>query len=100
MLTSRELTSYFADISHTQDRLASYTFANSQGNETIPQPCLSILPTQVCCAIVISAEMSPPTFSQDPVADWVLAANLLKSASFLPNLTQTVRTVFVPYYFS
>ena len=30
-----------------QDRLQAYTFANSQGNETIPQPVLSILPTQV-----------------------------------------------------
>jgi len=53
------------------NQLESYTFANSQGNATIPQPVLSILPTQ------------------DPVGDWVLAAQVLRSASFLPNLTQT-----------
>ncbi|THH02215.1 hypothetical protein EW026_g620 [Hermanssonia centrifuga] len=51
------------------NRYGSWKFANAQGNHTIPQPVLSILPTQ------------------DPVADWVLAANLLKSAEFIPNLT-------------
>ncbi|PSR88468.1 hypothetical protein PHLCEN_2v5148 [Hermanssonia centrifuga] len=53
----------------TENRYGSWKFANAQGNHTIPQPVLSILPTQ------------------DPVADWVLAANLLKSAEFIPNLT-------------
>ncbi|KAI0002915.1 alpha/beta-hydrolase [Russula compacta] len=62
---------YTLEFYTTADRLASYTFANNQGNETIPQPVLSILP------------------DQDPVADWVLAAELLKSASFLPNFTQS-----------
>jgi len=62
---------YTLEFYTNPNRLASYTFANSQGNETIPQPTLSILPTQ------------------DPVADWVAAASILKSASFLPNLTQS-----------
>jgi len=53
------------------DRLASYSFAHSQGNATIPQPVLSILPTQ------------------DPVGNWTLAAEALGSANFLPNLNQT-----------
>jgi len=53
------------------DRLASYTFAHNQGNATIPQPVLSILPTQ------------------DPVGNWTLAAEALGSAKFLPNLNQT-----------
>ncbi|KAI0303057.1 Alpha/Beta hydrolase protein [Russula brevipes] len=61
---------YTLEFYTNPDRLASYTFANNQGNETLPQPVLSILPTQ------------------DPVGDWVLAAQLLNSASFLPNLTQ------------
>jgi len=52
------------------DRLEAYTFANNQGNETIPQPVLSIFPTQ------------------DPVADWVVAAEAVGSAKFLPSLTQ------------
>lgn len=62
--------SYNLEFYTNGDRLESYTFANSQGNETIPQPVLSILPTQ------------------DPVADWVQAAEALGSANFLPNLTQ------------
>ncbi|KAI0301880.1 Alpha/Beta hydrolase protein [Multifurca ochricompacta] len=54
------------------NRVESYTFANSQGNETVPQPVLSILPTQ------------------DPVGDWVLAAKVLQSATYLPNFMQAV----------
>lgn len=53
------------------DRFASYSFANTQGNETIPQPALSILPTE------------------DPVADWVEVAALLNSSTYLPKLNQT-----------
>ncbi|KAK0191621.1 Alpha/Beta hydrolase protein [Armillaria mellea] len=44
-------------------------FANEQGNHTLPQPVLAIYPTH------------------DPVADWVKAAEVLKSESFLPRLT-------------
>jgi len=62
---------YTLEFYTNSDRLESYTFANGQGNETIPQPALSILPTQ------------------DIVGNWVAAASLLKSADFLSNLTQT-----------
>lgn len=62
--------SYNLEFYTTDDRLLAYNFANNQGNETIPQPVLSILPTQ------------------DPVVDWVVAAEALGSADFLPNLTQ------------
>ncbi|KAN0140064.1 epoxide hydrolase [Lactarius tabidus] len=61
---------YNLEFYTTDDRLLAYTLANNQGNETIPQPVLSILPTQ------------------DPVIDWVAAAKALGSANFLPNLTQ------------
>jgi len=53
------------------DSFASYSFANSQGNETIPQPVLSILATN------------------DPVADWVEVAALLNTSSYIPKLNQT-----------
>ncbi|TRM68733.1 Alpha/Beta hydrolase protein [Schizophyllum amplum] len=56
------------------NRLAAWELAHNQGNLTIPQPALSILP------------------SEDPVADWVKAAALLHSADFLPNLKTTVVT--------
>jgi len=62
---------YNLELYTNPNRLAAYTFANGQGNETIPRPALSILP------------------EQDPVADWVDVATLLKSASLLPKLTQT-----------
>ncbi|GAW05471.1 alpha beta-hydrolase [Lentinula edodes] len=52
-----------------ENRYASWKFAHEQGNHTIPQPVLAILPTD------------------DPVADWVLASRLLHSEDFLPNLT-------------
>ncbi|KAF8173808.1 Alpha/Beta hydrolase protein [Mycena galopus ATCC 62051] len=50
-----------------ENRRASWAFANTQGNHTIPQPVLSILPRN------------------DPVADWGLASKILKSTDFLPN---------------
>ncbi|KAI0689653.1 alpha/beta-hydrolase [Cytidiella melzeri] len=50
-------------------RYGSWALVQSQGNQTIPQPVLSILPTS------------------DPVADWVSAAKLLKSADHTPQLT-------------
>jgi len=52
-----------------ENRYASWKFAHEQGNHTIPQPVLAILPTD------------------DPVADWVLATKLLRSEAFLPKLT-------------
>ena len=77
-----------------QDRFEAYFFANSQGNTTIPQPALSILPNKVCCAVLIPVETSTQ-LCQDPVADWVKLATLFKSSSFLPKLKQAVRTVVV-----
>ncbi|KAH9963261.1 alpha/beta-hydrolase [Russula dissimulans] len=50
-----------------ENTLASWKFANDQGNHTIPQPILSILPTE------------------DPVANMELVAKLLRSFDFLPN---------------
>ncbi|KAJ7165588.1 alpha/beta-hydrolase [Mycena crocata] len=50
-----------------ENRHASWAFTNTQGNHTIPQPVLSILP------------------KEDPVADWALAAKILKSTDYLPN---------------
>ncbi|KAF7354667.1 Bifunctional epoxide hydrolase 2 [Mycena sanguinolenta] len=50
-----------------ENRRASWAFAHMQGNHTIPQPVLSILP------------------KNDPVADWGLASKILKSTDFLPN---------------
>ncbi|KAH9007170.1 alpha/beta-hydrolase [Lactarius hatsudake] len=62
--------SYNLEFYTNGNRLESYTLANGQGNATVPQPVLSILPTK------------------DLVADWVLAAKALGSANFLPKLTQ------------
>ncbi|KAI0269333.1 alpha/beta-hydrolase [Gloeopeniophorella convolvens] len=56
-----------------ENRLASWKFANDQGNHTIPQPVLSIFP------------------QDDPVANWELAAKMLHSFDFLPN--STLRTL-------
>ncbi|KAF9494512.1 alpha/beta-hydrolase [Pleurotus eryngii] len=51
------------------NRYLSWEHAHSQGNHTIPQPVLSILPLD------------------DPVADWEVAAKLLGSMEFIPELT-------------
>ena len=56
-----------------QNRHGSWELAQSQGNFTVPAPALSILPTR------------------DPVANWVLAAKLLKSGQLVPKLTTEVR---------
>ncbi|KAJ7031156.1 alpha/beta-hydrolase [Mycena alexandri] len=56
-----------------ENRKASWAFSNAQGNHTISQPVLSILPTN------------------DPVADWSLASKILKSTDYLPNS----KTVFM-----
>ncbi|KAK0490325.1 Alpha/Beta hydrolase protein [Armillaria novae-zelandiae] len=55
------------------NRHGTWKFASEQGNHTLPQPVLAIYPTH------------------DPVADWVKAAEVLKSESFLPR--QTTATV-------
>ncbi|KAJ8462480.1 hypothetical protein ONZ45_g17916 [Pleurotus djamor] len=51
------------------NRYRSWQFAHQQGNHTITQPVLSILPVD------------------DPVADWEFAAKILGSAGFIPDLT-------------
>ncbi|GLB33227.1 putative alpha beta-hydrolase [Lyophyllum shimeji] len=53
----------------TENRYASWQLAQSQGNHTIPQPALAIYPLS------------------DPVADWMVAARLLKTAELVPNLS-------------
>ncbi|KAJ7735113.1 alpha/beta-hydrolase [Mycena maculata] len=50
-----------------ENRRASWAFTNAQGNHTISQPVLSILP------------------NNDPVANWGVVSKLLKSTDFLPN---------------
>ncbi|KAF8075822.1 alpha/beta-hydrolase [Lyophyllum atratum] len=56
----------------TENRYASWELAQSQGNYTIPQPALAIYPLN------------------DPVADWKVAAGLLKTGDFVPHLTTKV----------
>jgi len=56
----------------TENRHLGWELAQKQGNYTIPQPVLAVLP------------------DQDPVADWILTARLLKSADWLPHLTTEV----------
>ncbi|KAG0697103.1 Alpha/Beta hydrolase protein [Suillus ampliporus] len=51
------------------NRYGTWQSTQAQGNYTIPQPVLAVLPLN------------------DPVADWVFAANYWKSAAFLPQLT-------------
>ncbi|KAH7922876.1 alpha/beta-hydrolase [Leucogyrophana mollusca] len=51
------------------NRYGTWQAARAQGNHTISQPVLSVLPLH------------------DPVADWVFAAKFLRSAAFLPQLT-------------
>ncbi|ETW84768.1 epoxide hydrolase [Heterobasidion irregulare TC 32-1] len=60
---------YTLEFYTTENRYASWKIAHEQGNYTLHQPVLSVLPTK------------------DPVADWVLAAKLLKSADYLPHIT-------------
>ncbi|KAJ7083118.1 Alpha/Beta hydrolase protein [Mycena belliarum] len=58
---------YTLEFYTEENRRASWAFDHAQGNYTIPQPVLSILP------------------NNDPVADWDLAAKILRSRDFLPN---------------
>jgi len=61
------------------NKYGSWLFSNTQGNHTIAQPALAILPTE------------------DPVADWIQASHLLGSATFLPNLkVETMRAAHWP----
>lgn len=50
------------------NKYLSWEFGHKQGNHTIPQPVLAVIPLQ------------------DPVGDWVIASNILHSADYLPNL--------------
>jgi len=51
-----------------ENKYRTWEFGHGHQNNTIPQPVLSILPLN------------------DPVADWVGAAKVLRSADYLPNL--------------
>ncbi|CAA7269168.1 unnamed protein product [Cyclocybe aegerita] len=54
------------------NRYQTWKLAHTQGNHTIQQPVLAVYPTE------------------DPVADWMLAAQMLKSAHYLPDLTTSL----------
>ncbi|KIM42734.1 hypothetical protein M413DRAFT_444402 [Hebeloma cylindrosporum] len=56
----------------TENRHEGWRHAHFQGNHTISQPVLAIYP------------------KEDPVADWLVAATVLKSADYLPDLTTEV----------
>ncbi|KAG5638231.1 hypothetical protein H0H81_001105 [Sphagnurus paluster] len=56
----------------TENRLASWKLAQRQANFTIPVPTLAIYPLN------------------DPVADWMVAASMLKTSKFVPHLTTEV----------
>ncbi|KAG6816120.1 hypothetical protein H0H87_008470 [Tephrocybe sp. NHM501043] len=58
----------------TENRHAAWELAQKQGNFTISVPALAVYPLN------------------DPVADWKLAAHLLKTAEFVPELTTEVLT--------
>ncbi|KAG6899480.1 hypothetical protein C0993_009900 [Termitomyces sp. T159_Od127] len=60
----------------TENRRASRDLAHRQGNFTIPVPALAVYPLD------------------DPVADWKAAADLLKTADYVPELTTKVRPRF------
>ncbi|KAF8189740.1 Alpha/Beta hydrolase protein [Pholiota molesta] len=53
----------------TKNRKQAYDLAHSQGNHTLPQPVLAIYPMN------------------DPVANWSLVANVVKSAEYIKDLT-------------
>lgn len=76
----------------TQNRQLWWKFANAQGNQTIAQPVLAVYPTEVIPSAKRScSSLSIDTLAQDPVADWVIAAKMLHSAEYLPNLTTEVK---------
>ncbi|KAJ3513371.1 hypothetical protein NLJ89_g2992 [Agrocybe chaxingu] len=55
-----------------KNRYQTWKLSHAQGNHTIQQPVLAVYPTE------------------DPVADWMLAAQMLKSAQYLPDLTTSL----------
>ncbi|KAF8514273.1 Alpha/Beta hydrolase protein [Gautieria morchelliformis] len=70
---------YTLEFYTNANRISAYERAQSQGNFTIPQPALFIAPTG------------------DPVADWLTAAKLLGSSSYIPKLTtETMSTAHWP----
>ena len=69
-----------------QNRLQQWTLAHTQGNHTIPQPTLAVYPLQVRHSPRV-IEKRVLSFEQDPVADWISTAKILKSADYLPDLT-------------
>ena len=75
-----------------EDRYQDWELANEQGNFTVSQPVLAIYPTNVrigfsCFGYSTDGTILFPECTQDPVANWTEAAELLSSASFTPNVT-------------
>ncbi|KIY48303.1 alpha/beta-hydrolase [Fistulina hepatica ATCC 64428] len=69
---NRQKFSYTLQFYTDGNRRASWEFAHAQGNHTLTQPVLSIMP------------------NGDPVADWVNVTHILESHKFLPHLTTAV----------
>jgi hypothetical protein len=71
-----------------QNRHRSWRQAHSQRNHTISQPVLAIYPKEVRSIFLRLSRLL--TSEKDPVADWLVAATVLKSADYLPDLTTEV----------
>lgn len=74
-----------------QNQKGTWEFINAQGNRTIPQPTLSLLPTHVRSPQQSPLSVTNHTGLQDKVADWKEAAKMLGSADYIPHLTTHVR---------
>jgi hypothetical protein len=78
-------------MNYVQNRHQSWRHAHSQKNHTISQPVLAIYPKEVRSIFI---PLSCLLISEkDPVADWLVAATVLKSADYLPDLTTEVGTL-------
>ncbi|KXN87113.1 hypothetical protein AN958_09201 [Leucoagaricus sp. SymC.cos] len=70
-----------------ESRQMPHTFDNKQGNFTIPQPVLSVLPTEVHLFHITYRTVEIYRLRQDPVADWSVAMKLLNSSALITDLT-------------
>ena len=77
-------------ISHTtQGRYLSWKFAHDQGNQTLPQPILTVYPSKASC-ILSDERIRETDIPQDAVADWPTFAGYMGTKKYIPHWTTEV----------
>ena len=73
-----------------QGRYQSWKFVHDQGNQTLPQPVLTVYPSKASC-ILLDECIEETDIPQDSVADWPSVAGPIGTKNYITHWTTEVR---------